>query len=244
MQSRRTEPKPGPRRGGVTRRGRRACAAWAVVIAWLFLSPLAATPAAANEWLVLLVDRSNSVDDGELALQRQAYLNVLNDPEVIEFLGETLVAIVEFDSDTYVMSDFRPPMDAAARYARHMYNVPRSQTGIGNALTRALQLLAGKPGRAVIDISGDGRENISQRQLTTARRRVLRGGIIINGLVLENPQDPDLEEYFREQIATGFVITTPNFAGFEQALREKLMREMTLSRLLPEPAREQLQARR
>ncbi|MCG8593261.1 MAG: DUF1194 domain-containing protein [Kiloniellales bacterium] len=45
----------------------------------LLLACLAPVPAAATDWLVLLVDRSNSIDPEELRLQRQAYIRLLTD---------------------------------------------------------------------------------------------------------------------------------------------------------------------
>ena len=50
-----------------------------LLAAVLILSPGAAR---ADAWLVLLVDRSNSIDAGELRLQREAYVRVLTDPDV------------------------------------------------------------------------------------------------------------------------------------------------------------------
>ena len=50
------------------------------------------------DYLVLLIDRSRSIDEDELRLQRRAYARLLNDPDVISALGEAKVAIVAFDS--------------------------------------------------------------------------------------------------------------------------------------------------
>jgi len=113
-------------------------------------------PCAAVDWLVLVVDRSKSVDERELALQRNAYIRLLSDADVIHALGPAQVAIVEFDTRAEIVVDWTDAATAARAYGRKAPDGLRGQTGIGGALTTALALLAGKSGRLVIDVSGDG----------------------------------------------------------------------------------------
>ena len=54
------------------------------------------TRAALVDWLVLLVDASASIDDDEYALQHEAYVNVLQNPDLSLLLAGAKVAIVEF----------------------------------------------------------------------------------------------------------------------------------------------------
>jgi hypothetical protein len=55
----------------------RVCVRWAggALAALIVLGPL---PFAAIDWLVLVVDRSKSIDDRELALQRSGYVRLLS----------------------------------------------------------------------------------------------------------------------------------------------------------------------
>ena len=57
-----------------------------VVAALLAAAAPAAPAAAALDWLVLLVDASGSIDAREYELQREAYVGVLRDPEIIALL--------------------------------------------------------------------------------------------------------------------------------------------------------------
>jgi hypothetical protein len=61
--------------------------------------PIATAPGTPNaalvDWLVLLIDASESIDAQEYRLQPQAYVNVLQDPEIGLLLEGGSVAIVE-----------------------------------------------------------------------------------------------------------------------------------------------------
>lgn len=183
-------------------------------------------PAIAADWLVLLVDRSNSIDREELRLQREAYIRLLNDERVVAALQNTQVAIVEFDTRAQVVAHWNSAQGAAARYSRLSPDGLRGQTAIGNAVDRALQLLAGKQGRMIIDISGDGRENRDERLLVKARRKATERAVTINGLVMTDEEGPELTDYFHREVATGFVLPVERREDFYEALRAKLFLEI------------------
>ena len=130
--------------------------------------PVAMAPgpstAAMIEWLVLLVDASESIEPPEYRLQHQAYVNVLRDSEIGLLLEGARIAIVEFASRPQVVVAWADPRQAARAYARHTRDIrgpgPHSLTGIARALKLALDLLENKAGRRVIDISGDGPDNV------------------------------------------------------------------------------------
>ena len=89
----------------------------------------ASSPTVAQKWLVLLVDRSNSIDDRELALQRDAYVRLLSDAAVIQALADTQVAIVEFDTRPEIVVDWTDPASAARAYGQK----PRDKKTTGTA---------------------------------------------------------------------------------------------------------------
>ena len=182
--------------------------------------------AQAADWLVFLVDRSNSIDDGELRLQREAYVRLLSDPQVVDALGATQVAIIEFDSDTHLMANWTDPITAAQRYRRNATAGQRSQTGIGAALYRAVQMLADKPGRLVVDISGDGEENVNEWQLKRARAAATKLDVEVNGLAIPSKRHPELPEYYSRHVANGFVVQVERSGDFYGALKRKLLFEV------------------
>ena len=192
----------------------------------LLLACLAPVPAAATDWLVLLVDRSNSIDPEELRLQRQAYIRLLTDEAVGRALNDTQVAIVEFDSRTELVTGWTSAQGAAQRYSRRSPDSLRGQTGIGHAVELALTLLAGKQGRKVIDISGDGMENVDRRLLTKVRRKAAERAIEINGLAIDNDPEVDVSDYDLQHVATGFVLPVERREDFHEALRNKLFLQM------------------
>jgi hypothetical protein len=182
--------------------------------------------ASGPDWLVLLIDRSRSIDKDELALQRRAYARLLNDPEVISALGDAQIAIVEFDSKAEIMVDWASPRAAAELYALQDPKGLRRQTGIGNALATAADLLKGKRGRMVVDVSGDGRENIDPARLRATRAAMSDRAIEINGLAIQNGKARDIERYYSQKVVNGFVLSAKGGTDFEIALQRKLFYEI------------------
>ena len=209
----------------------RECAVGALALLLACLTP---APAAATDWLVLLVDRSNSIDPEELRLQREAYIRLLTDEAVVRALSDTQVAIVEFDSRTELVTGWTSAQGAAQRYSRRSPDGLRGQTGIGHAVELALGLLAGKQGRKVIDISGDGMENVDRRLLTKVRRKAAERAIEINGLAIDNDPEVDISDYYLQHVATGFVLPVERREDFYEALRNKLFLEMVGREAPPE----------
>jgi hypothetical protein len=186
-------------------------------------SPL---PCVAIDWLVLVVDRSNSIDDRELALQRSAYVRLLSDASVIRALGHAQVAIVEFDTRAEIMVDWTDPRSAADLYRRKAPDGLRGQTGIGGALGTALALLLGKSGRLVIDISGDGKDNVDNVLLSDMRAAAGEQAIEINGLAIMTPDAPEIDRYYSQQVVNGFVVPVEETGDFQSALKRKLFYEV------------------
>jgi hypothetical protein len=192
----------------------------------LAMCALLPQPCLAIDWLVLVVDRSMSVDDRELALQRSAYIRLLSEPGVIGALGGAQVAIVEFDTSSQIVVDWTDAGSAAAAYRRKPPDGLRGQTGIGIALTTALALLVGKSGRRVIDVSGDGRENVDHLRLAQARATADAQAIEINGLAILNDEVPDLDRYYSTSVVNGFVLSVERRDDFAAALKRKLFYEV------------------
>lgn len=192
------------------------------------LAPVAEA-AEVEAWLVLAVDRSGSIDDDELRLQRNAYVEILSDPEIGATFAGTRVAIIEFDTRAELVVDWSTLAGAAERYASYAPVAPRGGTAIGGGLQLALSLLANRPGRRIVDVSGDGRDNRDQILLADMRAKARREGIEINGLVFEGRASERVTRYFEEKVISGFVVTIDDLSDFADALRRKLQLELQLA---------------
>jgi Protein of unknown function (DUF1194) len=194
--------------------------------------------------LVLVIDRSNSIDDRELALQRSAYVRLLSDASVISALGDARIAIVEFDTGPQVVVDWTDAQSAARAYrARHPDGL-RGQTGIGRALATALALLTGKSGHLVIDISGDGKENVDNALLSEMRAAAAERAVEINGLAILTQEMPEIDRYYSQRVVNGFVVSVEEAGDFERALRRKMFYEIARASPVAEPVAMALAPRR
>ena len=190
--------------------------------------PIALAPsplsAALVDWLVLLVDASASIDADEYRLQHEAYVNVLQDPGIGALLEGAQVAVIEFATAPEVVVDWSgDPGAAALAYAGHIRRItgpgPASTTGIARALAHAREMLDGKAGRKVIDISGDGPDNVDWITAVWAQRDQARAmRVEINGLAIPTREEPELDLYYAEHVITGFLEISREHHDFERAL--------------------------
>jgi hypothetical protein len=202
--------------------------------------------------LVIAVDVSGSVDPEEAALQRDGYIKALTDPRVLQAIqgGERkkiAITYVEWAGYFYqrLVVDWAVVRDKAsaesfiAKLAAQPISIER-WTSISGGIEFAMKRLAisgFKGTRRVIDISGDGRNN-NGPDLAEMRARALAAGIIINGLPIVNdrptrwgtPPERDLDLYYRDHVIGGpgsFYIVADSFQSFADAIRAKLVREVS-----------------
>ncbi|MDW4497395.1 DUF1194 domain-containing protein [Sulfitobacter sp. D35] len=219
----------------------------------LILCSFAASPAAAQTQretgleLVLLADASGSIDEEELAFQRQGYAQAMTDPQVLDAIrtstyGSIAVTYVEWATNTAVVVDWMivDGPESAEAFARALIGPPRQAYGsnaIGAALLDGKRLIERNDifaPRAVIDFSGDSIRNSSGPGIAEARAEVLAAGITINALPILRPEDgrragANLEEEYRERIIGGpgaFMVTAENRASFADTVRRKLILEI------------------
>ncbi len=123
-------------------------------------------------------------------------------------------------------------------FAEEVENVPRTVRAGGTAIGEALRacealLLAAPAGatRVVIDMVGDGKSN--QGILPQVPRdRLVAGGVTINGLCVLH-DEPDLLAHYQAEVIGGpgaFAMTCRDFTEFEEAMRQKLRREIIAAR--------------
>jgi hypothetical protein len=196
--------------------------------------------------LVLAVDGSGSIDDGEYRFQQRAIAEALRHPEVlaaIEAAGLVAVSAVFWGGNAAAIQRvdwvvIGSPADAE-RFAATIESLPRKVRGgtlIGEGLWAALEMLAEPVAcapRQLVNVSGDGRESAtpvrrSGVSLVEARRRAESEGVTVNGLAISN-EEPRLKAYYRDYLIVGpdsFVMSVEDFASFREAIRIKLIREI------------------
>ena len=199
--------------------------------------------------LVLAADGSGSIDDAELALQREGYARAVSDPRVLEALtggiyGKSVIAYVEWGSaqsqHTIVDWTVIDGPESAAAFGKALVEAPRQAWGynsISNAIVYSADLIDTNPFkglRRVIDISADA-GNIGGVPLPVARQAALNLGITINGLAISRLGSTrplravSLETEFREAIIGGagaFVVTVDETTSFGEAVLKKMILEV------------------
>jgi hypothetical protein len=210
-----------------------------------------ASPAIAQDTdleLVLLADASGSIDQREIDFQRQGYAQAITDPEVLAAIANTAygsiaVTYVEWAANQAVVADWTQidGPDSATLFATELLNKPRQAYGrnaIGAALLEGLRLMDTNEfdgWRRVIDFSGDSVRNYSGPSIAESRDAVVAAGVTINALPILRPDDPGraqggLEAQYEAQIIGGlgaFVVTAENRASFAEAVKRKLILEIS-----------------
>jgi Protein of unknown function (DUF1194) len=206
--------------------------------------------AAVDVELVLAVDASYSMDVDRFAMQRNGYAQAIVSREFLEAVKtgpnrKVAVTYIEWASpkDQKIIIPWRVidgPETAAAVAAEIMKAPARrgSRTSISGAINFATPLFDESPYRAsrrVIDISGDGPNNMGE-PVTGARDAALAKGITINGLPImlkePSPRKDDIEDldlYYEDCVIGGpgaFVTTVKDREKFKEAIRTMLVFEV------------------
>jgi Ca-activated chloride channel homolog len=190
--------------------------------------------------MVLAVDGSASVTYEEFGLIASGMATALRDETVAAALAEGSMLSLLLWSGTgqhEVLTDWTQIASRAdvTAFANGVDNMPRTvpagATAIGEALLQALTLLAGLPvrtKRSIVNVIGDGRSNQGIAP-APVRDRMAQAGITINGLCILH-EEPDLLQSYTEEVIGGpgaFAVTCKTYGDFTEAMRHKLMREVT-----------------
>ncbi len=191
--------------------------------------------------LLLALDVSSSVDSREDRLQRKGLANALLAEDVqkaILSVPGQFVALAAFEwSGRYSQqinldwvlleneARIRAAADAIRESSRSRSDLP---TAIGHAAGFAAGLLSEAPDclAQTIDVSGDG-ENNEGFPPKIAYRHFGQDFVTVNGLAIGG-KGGDLPGYYRRELIKGpgaFVIEADDFADFERAMKQKLIRE-------------------
>jgi len=214
------------------------------LLAWL---AAAAAPTEVDVALVIAVDVSESMDRGELAVQRAGYVAAFTHPELLRAVragrtGRIAVTYVEWAATvrrgTVVPWQVIDGDAAAERFAAAIAAHPSGSfrgTSISAALAYGAEALDSSglaAARRVIDVSGDGPNNIGGL-VTRARDAVVAGGIIVNGLpilIRPSPSYPPMDAYYAACVIGGpgaFVMPVRRVSELAEAIRRKLVMEVS-----------------
>ncbi|MGI9478980.1 MAG: DUF1194 domain-containing protein [Hyphomicrobiaceae bacterium] len=199
--------------------------------------------------LVLALDVSASVDRREFDLQKNGLAKAFRHRSVLEAIqrGQNkriAVTAVQWSGyqDQFVSIPWQIVGDAssAAAFAEHLSNMPRRLpdgfTHIAGAIQFSMRLVRTAPfssGRQVIDVSGDGSNNVHPPP-QAARDAAVAAGITVNGLAIVG-EAAGLDEYYRKNVIGGpgsFVIQALNYDDYDEAILRKLLREISFKFIL------------
>ncbi len=203
--------------------------------------------------LLLAVDVSRSMDFEEVRIQREGYVAAIRHPDFINAVRDGLlgrIAISYFEWAGVVDPASRidwtvieTPEDARA-FADLLQERPiitSRRTSISAAIEEGTATLlsnqyAGM--RRVIDVSGDGANNVGL-PVALVRDRAVEAGVVINGLaiMLRPSTAVPLDEYYADCVIGGpgsFVLPVHRIEDFTAAIRRKLVLE--ISNRAPQPA--------
>lgn len=228
--------------------------AWLAVLALAGALFAPAAHAACRQALVLALDVSGSIDKREYRLQMDGLAAALMDAQVRQTMlampqAPLALAIFEWSGSGYqsmlvdwTLIDGPATLDAvAARLAgRQRIKAPYT-TGLGTALIFARALLDRAPGcwAETVDVSGDGKNNDGPPP-EDVHRAATMGDATVNALVigedsaaspyLRDNEINELISYFDARViwgANAFVESSVGYDGYAEAIKRKLIREMS-----------------
>ena len=217
-------------------------------------SPASAQQTPVDLELAFVVDASGSIDEAETRLQRRGYVDALKNSKVLSSItggltGSIAIAYIEFAADgcTRLSVPWTRIHDLASAdaFGAQVLEQPLMFCPGGNAIGEALAFAATtieenafKGTRRVIDISGDGPNTVGS-SVEVVRDLIVASGMTINGLVIERPSMPNLDEYYRNLVTGGagsFVIKAENRSSFAQAILKKMILEIAGETPAPQSA--------
>ncbi len=244
----------------------RAALAAAVLAAAVFagvavmppLQPVQAQDADVDTALIVSVDVSNSVDENRYRLQMEGIAKALEDQSVVNSIaggaaGGILFSMVTWADKPSVAVPWTRITDkaSAAELAAKIRKLPQ-QGGEFTCMTKMLRSvndkivpqIPGKPGRIVVDVSGDGPDNCNADEpIDKVREELVANGVTVNGLPILVEPEPgkeqatlpgadglSVEDWYRAHVMSGpgaFVLPAQGYGDFGRAIRQKFIVEIS-----------------
>src|SRR5262249_18508904 len=139
--------------------------------------------------------------------------------------------------DWTIVHDKASAASVAERIVK-LTRMPGERTSISNGITRSIDLLNSSDStilsaHKVIDVSGDGPNNAGV-SLEQVHQEVANSGITINGLPMMDQNSDgyfaDLDRYYAACVVSGvngFLLTVTSYRDFGNAMRRKLVLEIS-----------------
>ncbi|MGE7368469.1 DUF1194 domain-containing protein [Neorhizobium sp. NPDC001467] len=210
--------------------------------------------------LALAVDVSRSMDYEEIRIQRQGYVEALSHPEFITavqggMLGRIALSYYEWAGEVDQASVIDWQIIATAQDAKAFGEkiaarpiATQRRTSISAAISFGAASIVSNQYRGmrqVIDVSGDGPNNIGVPVLPV-RDKAIEAGLVINGLaIMLRPSGTagGLDRYYFDCVAGGpgsFVLPVLKIEDFAIAIRRKMV--MEVSNTAPAPTLQRIAA--
>jgi hypothetical protein len=189
--------------------------------------------------LFLSMDVSGSVDAAEFDLQKQGYVQAFQDAAIHAAIASkpngVAVALGQWGAvaNTPILgwSLLKTGADADA-FATAITGITRLSTGntcVSCGINAAVAEIQGNDyiGKSIIDVSGDGRDNVAGTAATAAARDAAAAlNIRINGLPILG--QADLLNWYTTNVKTadGFIMPAADFAAFNEAVKLKIRKEI------------------
>ncbi len=228
-----------------------AVAAAAVATTTLLSASMAAAQTAVDLELFLSMDVSGSVDANEFNLQKQGYVSAFQDAAVQAAIASkpngVAVALGQWSTSANPLAiGWTLLTDAASAnaFAAAINAMGRQSSGstcVSCGINAAVASLGSNDyvGTSVIDVSGDGEENVFSNPgaVIAARNAAAALGIKINGLPIVTSDFPNLDVWYQTNVQTadGFTQPAADFADFDIAVQRKIVREITGDNSVPGP---------
>jgi len=193
--------------------------------------------------LVLALDVSSSVDAQEFDIQKTGLVQAFRHASVIHAIRRgrhKRIAVIAVQWAGYEQQQIMVPwtvvgdQSEASIFSDQLAGMPRAYpdgathlTGIIRFSTKLALTAPYLALRRVVDISGDGVDNVKGSP-QRARDTAIESGITINGLAIAN-ETPDLFDYYRANVIGGpsaFVLAVRDYKTYPQAILRKLVREI------------------
>jgi hypothetical protein len=201
------------------------------------------TAVAVDLALVLVVDCSSSVDDGDFQLQMKGIAGALRDPAVYQAIASgqhrmIALALVHFSNahsqvtamNWRILASREQLADAADFIERSKRHWLSGGTGLAAGLEHAIAVMETLPvpaTRRTIDVSGDGEDN-ENGDLRGVRALAAALDITVNGLPITYGSKY-LFNYYRDRVIVGtaaFVEPATTLEDFDETMLRKLLREI------------------
>lgn len=227
----------------------------ALVAAALCARPGLADEIVTDANIVTGLDISHSIDPGDMRLEIEGMARAIRSPEVLRAIQGGLHRRIGFavfawhhdqfpvlvswtliasEDDARAVSqqlEARLQVDVEVEARRHAAFYIGRLTNLSQAIDHAGELLLAAPfatERSIVNIIGNGEDNVGEAA-GPARDRLVEWGGIVNGVVLS--PDPAMVEYYRGQVIGGpgsFVLSTRAGADLVEVLTRKFRYDIVL----------------